>query len=634
MKKRVSLLPGGVVAVLAFALVGVAPAQLTLDFENNATPESINASGAGVPLAGQPAGNPVANQFFSPAGSTAFNAFTYAGNVLGIPANSTGGAQFVSGSASAAGPARGQRDGVTYPLTGIVRVSVDVCFNYQGILPTAQNLASLSLATYGAPPASTNRTAILLFTWNDINTATGWGLNMVGTNAANSAAVQVAITDPAFQNLPVNTWHRVEWELDFTTNQVLAIRVKPVGATCWSGAVSFAPGSLFLNGGATPAGTPAGFRFFSGGAVGNTSAWDNFDLALTGTAADWQVNGNSSLTIDGVTASAGAKALTSSCTNSTATFAVNGTPGSLWEAAINYSATLPGCATGLVLPDGQIININPADITTFFLNGGPNFLPSPFFGGFTANANTGPVPATVSAQQVHIDGTMPLGFALSQACQLDIATPGPVAGPNGDDSVVSVSLSAPPICRPGATIPFYGTSYSIMHVSSNGRVTFGAADIGFAANVTAALTGPPFVGFWGDLDASIGGANIAITSPTATTFRVQYTGVPHFGVAAANTYGIEFDTSGVVTMDGLGGLAGHTALMMLGISAGNTGATNGGQTAFNSAGGPAAGPNPGTLGMIYTLNSATNIVNALATNTVGSITFTPNAGNYLWDAAP
>ncbi len=270
--------------------------------------------------------------------------------------------------------------------------------------------------------------------------------------------------------------------------------------------------------------------------------------------ANYQVNQpRSSLTLDGVVGTSSMAAVTTVSAGVATTVTLSST---LLNAPFDLvlavsSLAVPGQG-GFVTPGGQVVNVNLLDPTLFWGNSGtstPRFLPFP--GGFSAPLSAGS-PVTASLQQVVIDPTGADGFALSQGCQLQVtAAVSPVfpVGPTGDDDSVTVDLVGSGY---DYSMPFYGTTYSQLHVSSNGRVLFGAPSSSFSPSVSAALSGNPFVGLWTDLDPSLSG-NITISSPGMSRVRIDWNGVPYWGEPTAPvTLGLEFDSaSGEVTLDSL-----------------------------------------------------------------------------------
>jgi hypothetical protein len=246
-------------------------------------------------------------------------------------------------------------------------------------------------------------------------------------------------------------------------------------------------------------------------------------------------------------------------------------------------------------------------------------------------------PVVFSAQQIVVNPAHVDGFTLSQAVQLDVVNGVVTAGPTGDDSSVTVSLSGV------GGVPFFGTVYTQGFVSSNGRVLFIGADTDFSPTVAEALTDNPFLGCWTDLNPVLGGTITATLSPSGLT--TTYDAVPYFEEAAAPT-SMEFgiDIAGVVTLDvsgmvpnPLSGTLTASDAVFLGITAGNTGATNPGRTAFRVG---ASGASASAFDMLYDFvdfNMGTpavagqlDSVTALQTGN-GVLTFTPRGTlGYSW----
>ena len=257
MRKRGIVLTSAFVG-LAAASLAAAPtyAQYTSDFEN------LNASAEGTILTGQ-------DGFFLPAGVD-FNAYTYAGNVLGVVQNPAGGKQFVAGRGPGDGTnyARAQRD-ITWG-TGLVEVQYDVAGLFLGQGTTVDNVGSFSVQPY---PGSQDY--IHLFSWVDPNTPTAfkaWYMSYdVNGKIHNAPGISPG---PAWDNLDVNHWYRFGTVLDFATNRIVYAWITDLH-TGMSDGVTLT--DWYMEGGANGKPAPTGFRFFAGGGNGsdNAVAWDN-----------------------------------------------------------------------------------------------------------------------------------------------------------------------------------------------------------------------------------------------------------------------------------------------------------------------------------------------------------------------
>lgn len=387
-------------------------------------------------------------------------------------------------------------------------------------------------------------------------------------------------------------------------------------------------------------------------------------LAPVTLAQDWQVNtAAATMHIDGVTSDGNTPAIVNAeallCTPiqpATPTLTFSSTdPGVLAEIALNAHPIVPLSGSGFALPTGQIVNLEIFAALITFVNGGavPDFAPLSVGGGFPG-ANgvevTIPLsiqtPVTVSAQAVFLDMAAPGGANFTQATQLNVtqvAPPMTIAGPTGDDSNVSIDLTQAPNCWASATggVPFFGTVYPVIHVSSNGRVLFGGSDTDFSPTLTEALGDNPFVGFWTDLNPSAGGS-VTLSRPGATAVRVDWTNVPYFGTTTPISFGVEFCLiCGATTIDGLPGIVanpGSTSTgdnQFLGMSPGAVGgATDGGATLFTVGGGlPANGTDMLYDFYNYTTGGGTGLVPSLNGGSLMAIAFTPNgavAPSYGW----
>ncbi len=301
--------------------------------------------------------------------------------------------------------------------------------------------------------------------------------------------------------------------------------------------------------------------------------------------------------------------------------------GNPFDLFFTASAAVPSNAGGFATPGGQHLNLNISD-PTFAGLFAPNFAPiAP--AAITASL---PAPALVSVQMIVLDPTNAEGFRLSAANQLTTVSSVNVPGPIADNGVVSITTGAMPLCGP-VTVPFFGLSYTVTHVCSNGRLMWGPTGSGDAVPLVAsAMTQGPSAGAWCDLTPNSGGSIVA-SVPAPGLFRVSWTSVPYYGSPGLQaTFYVEIDTvSGAVTISGITSfltfppVTGISNSMFLGLSPGGPGgATDPGQTTF-FVGGPVNGPNNAT-DMVYMFGQAGPLVPGL-----NALVFTPNAsGNYDW----
>ncbi len=265
--KRVAL------TVLAVIASG-ANAQLTADFESPA----FSGSADGVLVSGQ-------QGWYLPAVAGAIDqlVYSYAGNVLGIAANPTGGEQFMAGhSLGGTSLARAQHD-FDFSTANVWTLSHDFACAYDGIVPLTPNLASFSLNHPSL--ASGYKQYIALHNFMDTNDATlGWKLEF---NISDAAGVALANQSPGpeFTNLLYNHWYRESVTVDFSTNRITSISLTDLTTNI---AVTATPDWYVSGGAASTLPLPPSVRCFAGGATaGSIAAFDNISVVAAGCAADF-----------------------------------------------------------------------------------------------------------------------------------------------------------------------------------------------------------------------------------------------------------------------------------------------------------------------------------------------------------
>lgn len=222
---------------------------------------------AGVVLTGQ-------NGWYIPAAvagsSIDCEVYDYAANALGIAGNPCGGGgHFAAG----LGPGGGDYARDQHPVPGFLGGDVwglvfDVAVKYNGVLPAAQNVGSMS--TQGGPDSAT---FVALAKWVDPATAAKWNANYVHYTAAG-----VMVTEPVpavgFTGLKANKWYKWHTKFEFSTNKILEVAM----LDCSTGVLSvFAPVDWYMKGGDAGGGRPDCIRLFAGAPadVGNVFAIDN-----------------------------------------------------------------------------------------------------------------------------------------------------------------------------------------------------------------------------------------------------------------------------------------------------------------------------------------------------------------------
>jgi len=127
--------------------------------------------------------------------------YSYAGNVLQIPTQNDGGANFLGLDASV-GPAQVERT-TNIPIDCHTHIEFDIYVRYVGTGAPSGVIGGFSLQPTG-PAATMN----LIARWpaNSSAPPTTWNADIVVGPGANGVAVPVP--DPHFQNLAVNRWYR------------------------------------------------------------------------------------------------------------------------------------------------------------------------------------------------------------------------------------------------------------------------------------------------------------------------------------------------------------------------------------------------------------------------------------------
>ncbi len=270
-------------AIGATLLAGdAANAQFAVGFEAG---EGYVGAAFGVPLTGQVG-------WFIPAAVAASSVdcevYDYAANDLGIAGNPCGGGGHFAGGL---GPGGGDYARDQHMVPGLLGGDVwglvfDVAVKYNGVLPAAQNIGSMS--TQGAPDAAT---FVALGKWVDPATAIKWNANYVHYTAAGAIVTEV-VPAPGFSGLKPNKWYKWHTKFDFSTNKIVEVAM----LDCTTGVLSvFAPVDWYMKGGDAGGSRPDCVRLFAGAPAddGNVFAIDNLFVvplesagAAPGPAAD------------------------------------------------------------------------------------------------------------------------------------------------------------------------------------------------------------------------------------------------------------------------------------------------------------------------------------------------------------
>ena len=325
-----------------------------------------------------------------------------------------------------------------------------------------------------------------------------------------------------------------------------------------------------------------------------------------------------------------------------------------FEMAISAANVVAANAGGATISAGTILNLD-LNAPLSWLNGGlvPSLLPMTamtFPGATSVSILVSVQPQTslsVSIQGLLTLPSAPIGVVLSQATQLDVivaSTQAVLPGPTGDDTSMAFDVTTSPSCWTTSGVPFFGTTYTTIHVSSNGRVLFGGPENGTLPSVSSAMTGLPFVGFWSDLNPGLGGS-VGASSPSPDIVRIEWAAIPYSGLAlTATSFSIEIDAlTGVILLDGLLGITANPGFtnagdnQFLGITHGAPGsATDLGPTVFAiGAMGTAVAPEV-MLYDFYDFNVFGGLVGSLTPGTLDRITFTPSTSvppGYDWSGS-
>lgn len=311
-------------------------------------------------------------------------------------------------------------------------------------------------------------------------------------------------------------------------------------------------------------------------------------LELGCAGAPWQVNQpTASLDFNGLSNSPCEPILLETCTGMVNTLNLGSTQlGLPYDIAITSSPGVPVGGGGLLLPGGDVVNINLADPSLTFVF------------GFTWTENfVAPVSvpvaaaASVSIQMVTTDPAAPLGFALSALNRQEVVTPvASVTFNLGLDGYTELNL-ANPLCS--GPVSFYGTTYTSLFVNANGFVSFTGGDSLWTAGPSLWAAGPPRIGVWSDFNSAQGSITASLNGTrTIVSYSVPEAVLFPVGPPVLTNFNIEFDTlSGAAAITGFAGDPGHGTDTLIGITPGN-GAADPGSTSFaNFLGlGPQGGP--------------------------------------------
>ena len=264
------------------------------------------------------------------------------------------------------------------------------------------------------------------------------------------------------------------------------------------------------------------------------------DIAVFSTG-EYQVNQpGASMDIDGLTGGPAGPIYASRCAGQSVTLTFSSSNSGLpWEIGIMTGDPLVSAsAGGLVLADGQIVNVNLAAPSITFLNnlGWTALFPAPTFQQIVAIGAT----TTTSAQMAIIAPAQPSGLFLGGPNVLDTSAAQTLVLLLPDDGNAQVVLANTPLCYTGG-VSFYGTTYNDLYVGSNGDVTFTAGSSDFTATALEWQTQMPRIGIASDLEPNnYGTVDVTIAGPAV---QVNYTNITEWGTGGngVSSWTVEFN---------------------------------------------------------------------------------------------
>ena len=197
--------------------------------------------------------------------------YTYSGNDLGLAQNPVGGNQFIGGSSNGSPLfARAQKN---FDFgNGTYTMAYDMAGTFNGTAPSAINLSSFSMTSESGAAGSFKSFIALNNFVDTANPAAGIKAEFNVFDAAGVATNNLS-PGPAWQNLKTNHWYRQYITVDFASNQVLQVTI--LDLTTGMSSTANPDGWYMTGGSASTLDLPDSFRFFIGGASGNTMGWDN-----------------------------------------------------------------------------------------------------------------------------------------------------------------------------------------------------------------------------------------------------------------------------------------------------------------------------------------------------------------------
>ncbi|MEE2711259.1 MAG: hypothetical protein VX913_00660 [Planctomycetota bacterium] len=268
----------------------------------------------------------------------------------------------------------------------------------------------------------------------------------------------------------------------------------------------------------------------------------NFSADITVfSTAEYQVNQpGASMDIDGLTSGPSGPVYASRCVGQAVTLTFSSTnSGMPFEIGILTGDPLvPASGGGMVLADGQIVNVSLTAPSITFLNnlGWTSPFPAPSFQQIVSIGAA----TTTSAQTAIIAPAQPSGLFLSAPNVLDTSAAQTLVLLLPDDGNAQVVLANTPLCHTGG-VSFYGTTYNDLYVGSNGDVTFTAGSSDFTATSGEWQTQMPRIGIASDLEPNnYGTVDVTIAGPVV---QVNYTNITEWGTGGlgVSSWTVEFN---------------------------------------------------------------------------------------------
>lgn len=243
--------------------------------------------------------------------------------------------------------------------------------------------------------------------------ALDWSSSEVRVNGTATQAPLAFTLPPVPAGTPFSSWVQIQVDVDLDANTyALVLNGVPVSAGTYA-----TSGSVEMT----------GVHLRSIQPVQRFVHWDDVALQALSPLPYERNKPTASLTLDGVqTCGQGPAAITRNTTD-WVTLSIGGSPGGvLSELLVAFAPLVPEGAPGsLTLAGGQIVNCDLSDPTFNYANGGvaPAFQPF-LVGSIPVQLTTIPPGASISAQLLVLDATIPELISLSQGVQLDV-----LAGP-------------------------------------------------------------------------------------------------------------------------------------------------------------------------------------------------------------